>query len=434
MWKNIAIFKSQESEEEKLNKLILESRSYNGYIREAAVCALPAFKNEKVIAVLLERVNDWVPQVRERALHSLRSLFVESCVQYFVTNLKTVYHLKKCGRADHNRFIREVENYLIGYSISLVKNKVLLNSKNSLYLVRILAKSKHLDKRTLVKNCISHGDPIVKEYAVNFLSNIDEESKKSFVLTLLNDKSAKVRRAALRYTCKNYPDVLMSRADYFLLDSHSVVRTEAIFYLQKRHYNCIDVYLKKLGSKELQEQRIAIWGITELFAKDYISEILPYLESPFASTRYLALKACYVLEDEKILENILFKALLDESPKVVKEACRMLIKSPAYKSEKDYVEVVKKQRSEKTYKAVLRLVNKQNKWKSLLVLSELSASSSNQLKEEVNLAFSKWLERFKKNFVVPTPEQKKVIISLHPKYKVLWSRSVEDIVNYWLKI
>jgi HEAT repeat protein len=54
-----------------------EARSHSGYVREAAVQALALSGHGDALPVLLERANDWVPEVRRAAYAAVEGFLDE---------------------------------------------------------------------------------------------------------------------------------------------------------------------------------------------------------------------------------------------------------------------------------------------------------------------------------------------------------------------
>lgn len=99
---------------DEVERLIQMTKSYDGYDRELAVRRLGDLGSPLAIPALLNRVNDWVPQVRRAALVALNGLLRPGHAQAVIDSLPAVQHLKHCGRADHTAFISSVFGFLLG--------------------------------------------------------------------------------------------------------------------------------------------------------------------------------------------------------------------------------------------------------------------------------------------------------------------------------
>lgn len=85
---------------------------YNGFIREVAVRALRDQPSPEALAALIERLNDWVPQIRNLATESLNYYLSPSHVQTLLFALEPLMALASRHRADHGPTLTAVRNIL----------------------------------------------------------------------------------------------------------------------------------------------------------------------------------------------------------------------------------------------------------------------------------------------------------------------------------
>lgn len=79
--------------------------SPNGYEREAAIHALRALGQGSAISCLLDRANDWVPEVREAACEALRSMLDDRFAGDWIAALEHLLALARGQRADHAQLL-----------------------------------------------------------------------------------------------------------------------------------------------------------------------------------------------------------------------------------------------------------------------------------------------------------------------------------------
>lgn len=91
-------------------RLILDSHS--GYEREAAARALADKPFGPALPQLLERCNDWVPQVRAAASKAVRAMLTEQHEPHWLPALAAVTALSQGQRADHQQLLDEIATYL----------------------------------------------------------------------------------------------------------------------------------------------------------------------------------------------------------------------------------------------------------------------------------------------------------------------------------
>src|SRR5690348_1741050 len=95
-----------------LEDLLATSSHGSGFKRENAVRRLGMLGNPIAIPYLIERVNDWVPQVREAARSALSRLIRAGNGEAFVESLPAIMHLQTCTRDDHTELMQAVEDFL----------------------------------------------------------------------------------------------------------------------------------------------------------------------------------------------------------------------------------------------------------------------------------------------------------------------------------
>lgn len=82
-------------------ELIAASSGWDGYVREYAVRRLTTFRSAPALAALVERLNDWVPQVRYAAVEGFRHYLCEEHVALLLQNLDLILSLRDKRRGNH---------------------------------------------------------------------------------------------------------------------------------------------------------------------------------------------------------------------------------------------------------------------------------------------------------------------------------------------
>src|SRR5687767_10375201 len=94
------------------NEKIADARSYSGYLREEAVRALAAAGHGAALPVLLERVNDWVPQVRAAAREGIAAFLRDEHIASWGPALGQVAALGRATRDDHAPLLHQITTFL----------------------------------------------------------------------------------------------------------------------------------------------------------------------------------------------------------------------------------------------------------------------------------------------------------------------------------
>ena len=92
---------------------MVEARSRDGHVREAAVRALGAAVHGPALPLLLERANDWVPQVRLAAREAIAAFLHRAHVDAWPPALGALAALQRGGRDDHATLLRDIAAFLL---------------------------------------------------------------------------------------------------------------------------------------------------------------------------------------------------------------------------------------------------------------------------------------------------------------------------------
>lgn len=90
-----------------------DARSRDGHVREAAVRALGVAGHGPALPLLLERVNDWVPQVREAAREAVAAFLHTEHLGAWAPALDALGALQRGSRADHAALLRDIAAFLL---------------------------------------------------------------------------------------------------------------------------------------------------------------------------------------------------------------------------------------------------------------------------------------------------------------------------------
>ncbi len=410
-------------------ELIKQSESYNGYLREEAVSLLEKYSSASVVEALLVRSNDWVPQVRDRAKTTLINMISETTAAYYIENLDKLEHLRYCGRTMHTSFIRQVKNKLKCHPLALA-NGIKVAKSNSAYIAaKVLAKIEHFDNEKLQRLCIESPHEKLRLYGITLSQKLPEDIQTIVFLSLLQDKSARLRRESLRALNRVDIATASKAAESLLFDKHPGVRSLAIHILKSTDFKCVAVYSAQLQNQQPKRACIAIWGLMDLLEKEKLNEIKPHLNSIYPSVRLQALKACFLFEIEENLAALSIQMLNDSSTKTVKETARLADKFSVNIPMADLVRILDYQSSTKIYGILLKLSHKINKWDQLILLSRLSATNNGDKRNHIIETLYQWSLKMSHFFIDPSHHQQKLIHSLSRKETKLWTKSTKNIVN-----
>jgi hypothetical protein len=208
------------------------ARSHNGYEREAAVKALARSADTAVLPALLERSNDWVPQVRRAAQEGLRAFLRSEHVAGWAPALGQVAALHRAGRSYHSALIDEVEAFLCspGHLAKLATARAGLSREATRFLVRLQLRAaagndaEHCD---MLCRLVLDNDVFCASQAVHAIATLASPAHRlAVVRAACGSRFAAVRASALRTLLREQiPDVAGTLVNAMCSDPSRTVRT-----------------------------------------------------------------------------------------------------------------------------------------------------------------------------------------------------------------
>jgi len=393
--------------QEGLDELLSMCEHWNGYKRETAVRRLGMFGNPLALPKLLIRANDWVPQVRVAARNAILRLAVPINAKAFVQCLPELYHLRNCGRDNHDELIRQIESFLLAKNNAthLIQG---INHKNPFVVrrcVELVIKKRLLRTSEFVNTCLKHSDLIVRVKVSYLLRKLEGPEQDSALAIALKDRFMPIRREAFQLILKKEENHTLAKK--FLFDHHSSLREIAIIYLKQAKINVKSIYQISLKSEQLFVLRSAIWGLAELQSVENIPQLNPFLQNPHPSVRKYAVNALARLDGSNA-KNILVTGLLDDSSSVCKEAARLVKKHYISFTVNDLFKIVNGSQSLHTWIACVTISKQINKWDRLIFLLHLlriKYLDNPKSQKCIKIAIHQWDLDFNKNGTLPTKAQ-----------------------------
>lgn len=298
----------------------------NGFIREVAVRALCAEPSPEALVALIERLNDWVPQIRDLAALGLNHYLSPSHAEDLLNALESLLALASRHRTDHGGTLLAVRKVL---QLTESKDEVYSNflarqSKAARYLFALLLENEQ-DTETLLRDALSHRELTVRLLAVDACNDLPHEQALPLLSEALHRPGAMVRVSVLRALLPllENPQQLLST---MLLDPSPAIRTLSRW--AAAHYN--------IDARAVLEERLK--GEFPLNKRDWLgilglaAELDIELESPWltaaAGSSYASVRQATMgrLGDGQLTE--LFGALDDLSDRVFFAAVARMDKLP----------------------------------------------------------------------------------------------------------
>lgn len=302
------------------------STHYNGFVREVAVRELRRDCSPETLVALIERLNDWVPQIRELALSSLNDYLKPAQVPALLFALESLMALAARQRVDHAPTYTAARAVL---QSSEVRDEVYANfltrqDKAARYLFSLLLETDFSPEK-LLRSALAHRELTVRLAAVSACQDLPSVQASSLLLEALSRPGAKVRVCILRalLPLSDDPDQLLRLA---LLDPSPSIRNLARWAAPRYGIDAPEVLAQQL-SQDFPTQKRDWLGVLGLAAELEISFqkrwLTKALSSSYPSVRQAAVR---LLGDEHLPQML--GALSDPSEKVFLTAYALLSKQP----------------------------------------------------------------------------------------------------------
>ncbi|WPP01691.1 PBS lyase [Pseudomonas sp. HR96] len=196
----------------------------NGFIREVAVRTLRDQPSPSALAALIERLNDWVPQVRDLARQGLDDYLSPAHVQTWLLVLEPLMALASRYRADHNPTLRQVRQLLEAPEARDAVHAHFLTRQGraARYLFELLLEQS-FDRQALLTDALAHRELTVRLAAVAASQRLPNGQALELLEQALPHQGAKVRVCVIRALLPllEQPQPLLRQA---LLDSARSIR------------------------------------------------------------------------------------------------------------------------------------------------------------------------------------------------------------------
>ena len=406
-----------ESHQKRLDWLRTASEHWNGFIREEAVVELAELGGPDALALLLVRVNDWVPQVRAAAAAGLNQFVTVEYAPLWVEALPALRRLRGCRRANHAPLLERVEALLARPECAAALEQGLLSADSRIrrysFLIRCAA-SETWDE-SLWKFAFYTSDVVVHRRFEQYLAKSSCLSL-ALIRRLLGHRYAPLRRLALERLLEQYPDQSAEEFEVRLFDRSSIVRRAAQRLHASQGHDPATHYRRVLAQRDAKGRLAgyALISLSELSDPGDWDLLVSYFRSPESALRLCALAGLCRLDADRAREFLL-ESLVDESPPLVRAAQRRLSRHrtrPLLGELEMIAEIAQDALSLEATLAIARRLNKWDELLFLLVVLHEQGETRAPVREQAYAQFAQWLRRFNRSFSRLTDEQRNRILPL----------------------
>lgn len=305
---------------------VILSRSYNGFVREAALRGLSDPVSAEALEVLFERLNDWVPQVREQAVLGLEKYLVPEQIGLLLQVLSGLLALRNKQRADHDSTFAKVRAVLLADSVRPQVEEAFRGStgKASRFLFAVLLEEPAA-RMVLLESSVLHRDVTVRQLAVDACVGLPTIQALPLLERAMQASGASVRVKALRVLLTLIEDPRAQlRAAMF--DASAAMRCLARWAAPRWQLDCRQELLIRLTGPVpcCKREWLGLIGLArelnESLADPVVARALMF------SSANVRLQALNALGERGVMQQI--EALNDPSDKVFNAAIALLRQQP----------------------------------------------------------------------------------------------------------
>lgn len=308
---------------------------YSGYVRQAALVRCIELARPDLLPIVVGRLNDWVPQVRDSARTVLMTLLPVVPVPQLLATLPAILRLQYAGRADHTEWVERYEQSLIRYAT--VQELMEGAQSHDIHVARacfhILKKYRLIEPASLIRLFLEYrNDIVVALMAVHLCSELPLEERRALYLAATRSHFGAIRTIALRSLLAldgkfSGQDVAISA----LFDVQSSARAVAIAFLRESGFDIRTYYRRMLEDSRCSVQyvRVGLVALASVGSQEDIDFMRRYTKAAPPAIRLAAFSAWAKL-DSSAKDAVARQALMDASPRVRKFALHMARKQGAY--------------------------------------------------------------------------------------------------------
>ncbi|SDI00258.1 hypothetical protein SAMN05216588_1105 [Pseudomonas flavescens] len=235
--------------------LLTLSTHGNGFVREVAVRELSEQPSPDALAALLERVNDWVPQIRKLAVAGVQTYLTPEHTTALLHALPALMALAERQRADHGPTLAAARAVLQTAEArhEVEAAFVAKHGKGARFLFGLLLEASD-EPTSLLATALAHREMTVRQMAVSACQVLPADLARPLLLRAFATPGASVRVNALRYllTALDAPRPLLREA---LLDASPAVRNLARWAAPRWQMDVHDVLHTRLEQQAPANKR-----------------------------------------------------------------------------------------------------------------------------------------------------------------------------------
>jgi hypothetical protein len=314
--------------------LVEYSRDGSGYVREAVLARCVALARPELLAVVAERLNDWVPQVRSAARTALVALLPFVPAPQLMAALPAILRLHSGGRGDYAAWLEEFEHILLqSVTVDDIRAAATGNDLQAARAaVHLLDKHALLEPAAVIELILHRSDDIVLAlHGADMCRRLPLAQREALYRVASHSHFGAVRTLAMRALLSTLGDDRLEIAIAALMDKQSSVRHTAAHYLVAQGFDVAAHYrgLLEQGDATVKRLQMSLIMLAALRDVASLELVQSFVHSAYPALRLTALSAWFKMS-ERDKDAIALTAMHDASPRVRKFAVQLVLRHGAY--------------------------------------------------------------------------------------------------------
>ena len=385
--------------------LVFSTFHPNGYIREQAVAALGT--DPRALAAVLLRCNDWVAQVRQAALESLKQLLDTADGAEIAAALPILEKLRRSGRC-------KLDDILPLFSGAFQRNPGLLplglesgDVRARRLCISLLPDLANADTHYLTERVKKEPDPFLRKLLYQTLLALGADGM-DLSRRFLSDKYPPNRVLALEYLAEHGAEDLFRQAVDLLMDKSGRVREAAreVVVQADKDFALRQFYLDHLPVRPA----VAILGLGETGNREDCRVIGNFLSHSQPAVVRAAMIALMGLDPENWTWAVT-QQLATDQPGVVKTAALLLGRRRDFDQNRVFA-IQQASQVENTKLKCAVLLFRTGKWDRLTYALTLLGGGYEKLDQACRLELMAWIHTYNRSYTPLGKEQRRRILAL----------------------
>ncbi len=397
-------------EETEAAVLGLISTHPSGYVREAAVQRLSLMDDGAELPPLLLRANDWVPQVRARAVDALHARRVEAYAPHWVRSLALVLHLRQCGRQDHRPLVDGVLALLRAPAAREHVRGGLASPEGTVRRAcfRILLEGEGAGLPALLRDALGSEDAMLRLLAAQAAAKLDEAALAELLPRMLADSFGRVRLTALRLGAERVGAAVLPALRQSLLDRSPTLRADARAALQRLEPTDFAAFYRGHVREGAAHLPAAVAGLAETGGAEDVDLLAPLLDDARPRVRAASVRALARLAGDAAIPALV-RAVGDASP-AVSHAAALALRPRATLAEAAALDAwLRGAHPVHVRRNALGLLALRAKWDAIGWILPTLTDADPALHQAAANHFRRWHAHFNRSFSQPSAAQRERI-------------------------